>query len=50
MSDISKTVVKARSDLDSVLESVKDEEKERDRVVKSIAETEQVIKTKSEVS
>ena len=49
MSDISKAVVKARSDLDSVLEGVRDEEKERDRVVKSISDTENIIKSKSEV-
>ena len=49
MADCSKREVKAKSDLDNVLDSVKEEEKERKATLKSIENTEKLISSKSEV-
>ena len=50
MTDCNKREVKAKSDLDSVLDTVKQEEKEKKNTLKSIENTEKLIESKSEVS
>ena len=49
MTDCNKREVKAKSDLDNVLDSVKQEEKEKKNTMKSIENTEKLISSKSEV-
>ena len=49
MAECSKREVKAKSDLDSVLDSVKQEEKEKKNAMKSIEATENLISSKSNV-
>ena len=49
MADCSKKEVKAKSDLDNVLDAVKQEEKEKEATLKSIKNTENLISNKSEV-
>ena len=50
MTDCNKREVKAKSDMDSVLDTVKQEEKEKKNTLKSIENTEKLIESKSEVS
>ena len=49
MTDCNKREVKAKSDLDNVLDSVKQEEKEKKNTMKNIENTEKLISSKSEV-
>ena len=49
MADCSKREVKAKSDLDNVLDTVKQEEKEKQGTLLSIQNTEKLISSKSEV-
>ncbi|XP_063695343.1 structural maintenance of chromosomes protein 2-like [Bolinopsis microptera] len=48
MTDMSKREVKATSDLDNVLDAVRQEEKEKESMLRSIANTEKLISNKSE--
>ena len=48
MTDMSKKEVKAKSDLDNVLDAVKEEEKEKESTLRSITNTEKLISNKSE--
>ena len=50
MADCNKREVKAKSDLDSVVDTVKQEEKEQKNTMKSIETTETLISSKSEVN
>lgn len=49
MADFNKREVKAKSDLDNVLDSVKQEETEKKNVLKNIVTTETLIASKSTV-